>query len=92
MVKDESKYRLNQSVCGVCYQHTNLRKYILWALRLLEDMPFIFSSVKFLTADQVSKERLFDVYIVDDFALHKTAIADLDDKPTITVHIKSKSV
>jgi hypothetical protein len=76
-IKEETKHRLNQSVCGVCYKYTNLRKYILWALRLLEDMPIIFTTVKYLEPDQVVHAALFHVYIVDDLDAHKIATADL---------------
>lgn len=94
--KDDFKHKINQTVCGVCYKYSNLRKYILWALRLLEDMPLIFNSVKFLTAGQVPKKEIFDVYIVDDLESHKAATADLVDAPkpnggTITIVLKSKS-
>ena len=92
-IKDDSKYRLNQSVCGVCYKHTNLRKYILWALRLLEDMPLIFSDVKFLSPAQVSSSPMFHVYIVDDLEAHQMAAKNLtmeDGQGNITLVMKSK--
>ena len=94
-MKDDSKYRVNQTACGVCYKYQNLRKYILWSLRLFEDMPLIFSNVKFLTPEEVPKKALFDIYIVDDLASHKAAIADLAGPPraggAITIVLKSKS-
>ena len=30
-------------VLGVCHKYLNLKRYVLWALHLLEDMPLIFS-------------------------------------------------
>ena len=36
-----------KSVCGICYKHKNLKKYILWALKLLEDMPALFDRIAF---------------------------------------------
>lgn len=58
-------------------------------------MPLIFTSVKFLTPEEVPKRALFDVYIVDDLQSHKAAIADFSDAPpktggTITIVLKSK--
>ena len=35
-------------VCGVCFKHSHLKKYILWALKLMEDMPAIFPKVEYL--------------------------------------------
>jgi hypothetical protein len=45
-------------VLGVCSKHPKMKKYILWALRLLEDMNFICD---------LSSEILqgYDVVIVD---------------------------
>ena len=62
---------------------------------MLEDIPLIFSSIKFLTPGQVPKKEIFDVYIVDDLELHKLATADFVDAPrqnggTITILLKSK--
>ena len=30
-------------VLGVCHKYPNLKRYVLWALHLLEEMPLIFS-------------------------------------------------
>jgi hypothetical protein len=58
-------------------------------------MPLIFTTVKFLTPEEVPKRALFDVYIVDDLQSHKAALADFADASsktggTITIVLKSK--
>ena len=48
-------------VLGVCNKHPNLKRYILWALKLCEDMPRVFTTVEFSTEVKPG----FDVYISD---------------------------
>ena len=55
-----------RTVAGVVYKYTGFKKYILWALKLMEDMPHLFCDVVFLTPEQVSKGPKYDIYIVDD--------------------------
>jgi hypothetical protein len=35
-------------VAGACFKNKGLKKYILWALKMLEDMPAIFPKVEYL--------------------------------------------
>ena len=65
-------------VLGICSKYPKLKKYILWALCLIEDMEQIFSDVKF--SDQFKPG--YDVYIVDDL------IAPLPN--ALVIHMKSK--
>ena len=78
MPSTQSKKRY--SVLGVCYSYANLRKYILWALKLMEDMPQIFDRIEFSTTIKPG----FDVYLVDD--IHES-------KPLgLVVHFKSNII
>ena len=73
-----------KSVCGICYKHKNLKKYILWALKLLEDMPALFDRIAFIDKPQeLASGRSFDIYIVDDVSTHKAP------NGSITVHMKN---
>ena len=42
------------TVCGTCFTHGNLKKYILWALKLLEDMPGVINKVTWLDTVPIS--------------------------------------
>ena len=73
-----------KSVCGICYKHKNLKKYILWALKLLEDMPALFDRIAFTDKPQeLASGRSFDIYIVDDVSTHTAP------NGTITIHMKN---
>jgi hypothetical protein len=65
-------------VLGVCHKYPNLKRYILWALYLLEDMPQLFGAIEFSTTAVPG----FDVYIVDD-------ISNPIPK-ALVIHMKSK--
>lgn len=73
-------------VIGICYKHSNLKKYILWALKLLEDMPAIFSQVEFC---QANPSEQFDIYLVDDLDSHRKH-SNVWTKEKIIIHMKSK--
>ena len=66
------------SVQELCFTYTNLRKYILWALHLMEDMPDIFDRIEIGTTVQPG----FDVYLVDE----------VPEQPPqgLIIHFKSK--
>ena len=66
------------SVQGVCFTYPNLRKYILWALHLLEDMPELISNVQIDTTVKPG----FDIYLVDDLP---EVVPD-----GLVIHFKSK--
>ena len=71
-------------VCGICYRHKNLKKYILWALKLLEDMPRLFGRIHYTeNAVQLQQSKPFDVYIVDDVSDHKAP------NGSITIYMKN---
>ena len=73
-----------KSVCGICYKHKNLKKYILWALKLMEDMPALFNRFRFTERPQdLANDTPYDIYIVDDVSMHNPP------KGTITIYMKN---
>ena len=64
MEKSNNKPPKKVKVLGVCYKNQNLKRYILWALKLLEDMPLIFETVEF----RETPIDGFDVYLVDSLS------------------------
>lgn len=74
-MQDNKRY----SVQGVCFTYTNLRKYILWALHLMEDMPLIFDKIDIDTTVKPG----YDIYLMDD----------VPAKPPqgLVIHFKSKA-
>lgn len=50
-----------KTVLGVCSKHPNFKRYVLWALKLCEDMPLVFKSVEF----SAEVKPGYDVYITD---------------------------
>ena len=60
-------------VAGACFKHKHLKKYILWALKMLEDMPAIFPKAEYLSQyDNYDSKKtyqqapFYDFYLVDD--------------------------
>jgi hypothetical protein len=84
---------MNKTVAGVCFKHNNLKKYVLWSLKLMEDMPAIFSKLEYLNQYEgyskdknVSKPEIkFDFYMVDDLDMAKKVFGE----DSTLVHMKN---
>ena len=68
------------SVMAICYKYPGMKKYMLWALKLMEDMPHLFKRVHFHSQlgkpsrrEQKEARGTFDIYLVDDLESHRSA-------------------
>lgn len=78
-------------MCGIIYKYKNLKKYILWTLKLLEDMPGLFYKVDFVEKEGMPQGR-YDIYLVDDVESFKQAVPREKQVNSIVIHFKNTVV